>query len=618
MRTTAGILVALAMLSAQAIVSADTIDEDIADGAMLFQSHCAYCHDRSLPRMPSRDGLKEKDPRDVYTAISAGVMAPYARDLSHAERRAVAEFATAQSLGDFASGAAAIPLSAYCANKPDGAVSNVTSGWNGWGKNIANTRFQAAAQAGLSSAEVPRLKLKWAFGVPAVSTMSGHPVIADGRLFFGTISGLVVALDATSGCALWVFEAAAGVRTSLVLGKLADGSVSLFFGDLSGKVYALDPNSGELRWSMLADTHPHLRITGTPVYHDNRLYVPLSSLEEVAGAMPDYECCTFRGGVLSLDAANGKALWKRHTIAEQPSKRGKNAIGAQRWAPSGAAVWTAPTLEPATNTLYIVTGDSYSDPAAPESDAIMALAMDSGEIKWITQTLSGDSYTIACLDSSPEAQVACPDSNGPDLDFGSSPVLVKRSDGTRLLLAGQKSGWMYALNPDTGEISWKTEVGPGGIVGGIEWGFAADQDKTYVAISGAWEKGAGEAGGITALNLDDGTKAWEVTPHQGSCTDKERCNTGQLAAVTVIDGAVFSGSLDGYLRAYDADTGKVLWAYDTARTFATVNGVAARGGSINGPGPAIANGHVYVNSGYGMWNLWMPGNALVTFSVDGK
>ena len=613
MRMIVNILAAVAILTANGKISADTIDS-----AALFQTHCAHCHVRSLPRMPSRDDLKERDPRDIYTAISAGLMSSYARSLSHAERRAVSEFAAGRSLGDFASGAAAIPASAYCANKPDGAITDIESGWNGWGNDLANTRFQLATQAGLASAEVPRLQLKWTFGVPAVSTMSGQPAIADGRLFFGTFSGLVVALDARSGCALWVFEAHAGVRTAVVLGKLANGSVSLFFGDLSGNVYALDPNSGASQWTVLADEHPHVRITGTPIYHDNRLYVPLSSLEEVAGAMPDYECCTFRGGVLSLDAASGKALWKRHTIAEAPSKRSKNAIGAQRWAPSGAAVWTAPTLEPTTNTLYIVTGDSYSDPAAPESDAVMALAMDSGEIKWITQTLSGDSYTIACLDPSPESMVACPESNGPDLDFGASPVLVSRSDGTRLLLAGQKSGWMYALNPDSGAIIWKTEVGPAGIVGGIEWGFAADGDKAYVAISGAWEKGPGEAGGISALNLDDGSTAWAVAPHQGSCDGKERCNTGQLAAVTVIDGAVFSGSLDGFLRAYDTANGHVLWAFDTARDFDTVNGVEARGGAINGPGPAIANGHVYVNSGYGMWNRWMPGNALITFSVDGK
>jgi len=620
MRVTLTILLACFTMFFSGSGIADNIEDDVVadSGEVLFQASCAYCHDRKLPRMPSRAGLKEKDPRDIYTAISAGVMAPYARALSHGERRAVAEYAAGKSLGDFASGAAAIPQAAYCANKPDNTVTNIDAGWNSWGNNLANTRYQGAAGAGMTTDEVSKLRLKWVFGVPAVSTMSGHPVIADGRLFIGTFSGLVIALDANSGCALWAFEADAGVRSSLTLGKLPDGKVRLFFGDLSGKVYAIDPNTGEETWSMLADDHPHIRITGTPVYHDNRLYVPLSSLEEVAGAMPDYECCTFRGGVLSVDASTGKSLWKTYTINEAPSRRGKNAIGTQRWAPSGAAVWTAPTLDPSTNSIYVVTGDSYSDPAAPESDAVMALAMDTGKVKWTTQTLAGDAYTIACMDSSPESMVACPESNGPDLDFGSSPILVERTDGSRILLAGQKSGWLYALDPASGKVIWKTEVGEGGIVGGIEWGFATDAEKAYVAIAGAWEKGPGEAGGISAVNLSDGSFAWEVEPHQGTCAGRDGCNTGQLAAVTVIDGAVFSGSLDGHLRAYDTATGAVIWDGDTYGDHETVNGVEARGGSINGAGPAVVNGHVYVNSGYGMWNLWMPGNALVTFSIDGK
>ena len=620
MRTVMSILVTAGILCLAAPCTADdgAGPATTERGAALFQANCAYCHSRNLPRMPSLDALREKDPRDIYSAISAGVMAPYARTLSHDDRRAVSEYAAGKPLGDFASGAAAIPRSAYCAKPADTAVTNIDAGWNSWGNNLANTRFQPAEQAGLTPADVARLKLKWVFGVPAVTTMSGHPVVADGRLFFGTFSGLVIALDAASGCALWVFEADAGVRSSLTLGKRPDGSVRLFFGDLSGKVYAVDPNTGKADWSLLADDHPHIRITGTPVYHDNRLYVPLSSLEEVAGAMPDYECCTFRGGVLSVDASSGKSLWKTYTIKEAPSKRGKNAIGTQRWAPSGAAVWTAPTLDPATNTLFVVTGDSYSDPAAPESDAVMAIAMDSGDIKWTTQTLAGDAYTIACMDPSPESMVACPDSNGPDLDFGSSPVLARRSDGSRILLAGQKSGWLYALDPANGTMIWKTKVADGGIVGGIEWGFATDAAKAYVAIAGAWEKGPGEAGGISAVNLDDGSLAWEVKPHQGTCAERAGCNTGQLAAVTVIDGAVFSGSLDGHLRAYDAATGAVIWDGDTYGDFATVNGVPARGGSINGAGPAIANGYVYVNSGYGMWNKWMPGNALLAFSIDGK
>ena len=289
-------------------------DAQKLDGSQLYMLNCAHCHNRNLPRMPSLADLKEKDPRDVFSAISAGVMAPYTRALSHAQRRAITEYATGQPLGDFASGASALPQSAYCDRPSEKPIRNVNSGWNSWGNDLANTRFQTSEAAALTPDEVSDLKFKWAFGVPAVSTMSGHPIVAEDRLFFGTFSGLVIALNAKTGCALWAYEAHAGVRTALTLGKLNDGKTNLFFGDLSGKVYALDPSTGRERWLITADQHPHVRITGTPVYHANRLYIPISSLEEVAGAMPDYECCTFRGGILVVDASTGETIWKRHTV----------------------------------------------------------------------------------------------------------------------------------------------------------------------------------------------------------------------------------------------------------------------------------------------------------------
>ena len=586
------------------------------EGAEVYQANCAYCHDRELIRMPSRDELLKKDALEVYSTISSGVMAPYTRDLSHDEKRAVTEYVTGKSLGDYASGAAAIPAEAYCQTAPEGKVSRADSGWNSWGNDAANTRYQSVTKAGLLKADIPNLKYKWAFGVPGVSSMSGQPAVADGRLFFGTWSGLVIALDAESGCALWVYEASGGVRTAITLGDLGNGNISLFFGDLAGKAYSLDPTTGKENWTIQADDHDHARITGSPVYYDNRLYIPLSSLEEVAGSMHDYECCTFRGGVMSVDAKTGDTIWKTRTIAEAPSKRKRNSVGTQLWAPSGAAVWTAPTIDPETRSIYVVTGDSYSVPAAPESDAVMAFDMDTGEVKWTTQTLAGDAFTVACISSGEDA--GCPENHGPDLDFGSSPVLTTNSDGERLLLAGQKSGWLYALEPLTGKIKWKNKVGPGGIVGGIEWGFAVDSAKAYVAIAGAWELGPGEAGSISAIDLNSGKLVWKTGPSKTACNGVERCNTGQLAAVTALDGVVFSGSLDGHLRAYDSETGKIIWDYNTSNTYSSVNGVEAVGGSINGPGPAVAQGHVYVNSGYGMWNLWMPGNALIALSVNGE
>ena len=585
-------------------------------GPALYGTYCARCHEQTISRMPTRAALRERDPRDIYVAMSAGLMAPYAREMSNGERRAIAEYLSGQSLGAFASIAETIPKKAYCEGRVEGSR-NVGGAWNGWGVDLSNTRFQSGDAAGLSRADIKKLKLKWAFGVPAVTTMSGQPTVVEGRLYFGTFSGLLLALDAKSGCVLWAYEAEAGIRTAIHFGRDADGVAVLYFGDLGGSVYAVDAMSGEPRWVTRPDDHPHLRITGSPVYYNGSVYVPLSSLEEVAGAMPDYECCTFRGGVVALDATNGALRWKTHTIAEAPSARGPNAAGTERYGPSGAAIWSAPTLDPEHNLLYVTTGDSYSDPPAPESDAVMAITMDRGEVRWIRQTTAGDAYTLACLEESEVGRIGCPESDGPDVDYGASPVLRDLPDGSRILLAGQKSGWLYGMDPTNGEIRWQTRLAQGGIVGGIEWGFAADEHAAYVALSDAWEKGAGEAGGIAAVRIADGVTEWEVPPVSGSCDGIERCNSGQLAAVSAMPGVAFSGSLDGHLRAYATETGDVLWDYDTRRDFKTVNGVEARGGSLNGPGATIADGMIYTVSGYGLWNLWMPGNVLLAFSVDG-
>ena len=246
----------------------------------------------------------------------------------------------------------------------------------------------------------------------------------------------------------------------------------------------------------------------------------------------------------------------------------------------------------------------------------MAMAMDTGRILWTRQTLPGDAWNVGCLETSSAGRVNCPESAGPDYDLGSSPVLTTLADGREVLLAGQKSGVLYGLNPENGDVIWETRVGDGGVFGGIEWGFATDGEFTYAASSEALEKGPGEAGGLMAVRVADGDVVWDAPPFQDTCGSRVGCNTDQPAAVTSIPGVVFSGSLDGHLRAYDTITGRVIWDVDTVGDYDTVNGVPARGGSLNGPGPTVAGGMVYVNSGYSALGF-MPGNVLLAFSVTG-
>jgi len=586
------------------------------NGEAVYRQHCAGCHNGTLPRMPSRDALKTLTPEHVETALSSFSMRREGAPLSLAERRAVAEYVTGRSSGSYRAPLAVIPKSAYCRATN---VSNplAAAAWNGFGGNPQNTRFQRAAAAGISPAAVPRLKLKWAFGFPGVSASGSQVTVAGNRAYVGSRNGVVYALDAKSGCIAWAFEADSGVRSTPVVGRTG-GSAALYFGDANAQVYALDLVTGKLRWKVKIEIHQDAMVTGAVAVANGRVYVPVASIEEGTAVIPTYECCTFRGSIVALDTVTGEALWKTFTIADPPQKTTKTAAGTQLWGPSGGGVWSTPVLDPGRNRMYITTGDNYSQPATASSDAIMALAMDTGKILWTTQALAGDAWNTGCLDEANGAgRAQCPSAPGPDHDFGSAPVMATLAGGRRVLLAGQKSGMLYGLDPETGKFLWKTQVGDGGTLGGIEWGFATDNARAYVALSSAFEKKAGEAGGIAAIDVADGTIKWRTPPSGDTCGGRAGCNTGQPAAVSAIPGMVFSASLDGHLRGYEAETGQVIFDTDTAHDFQTVNGVKASGGSMNGPGSTVAGGMLYVSSGYGSLGF-MPGNVLLAFSVDGK
>jgi polyvinyl alcohol dehydrogenase (cytochrome) len=555
-------------------------------------------------------------PEHIESELAAFSMRRQGAKLTPAERRAVAEFLTGRPAGSYRAPIALIPKTAYCTAAATSGDPLSGPSWNGWGINLQNTRHQSAAAAGLTAADVPRLKLKWSFGFAGASASGSQVTVVGNRIFVGSRNGVLYTLDRQTGCLVWAFEADAGTRSTPVVVQ-AGNAATVYFGDSHAQVYALDAATGALKWKVKVEEHPDAMITGGVVVHNGRLYVPVSSLEEGTAAMATYECCTFRGSVLALDAASGKQLWKTYTIPRAAQPVGKNSAGTQLHAPSGAAVWSAPALDPERNRLYITTGDSYSNPAAPESDAIMALAMDSGRVLWTRQTLPGDAWNTGCFGSNPTEKVNCPSNAGPDYDFGSSPALVTLQGGQRVLLAGQKSGVMFGVNPDTGEVLWKTQAGDGGVLGGIEWGFSTDGTVAYASLSSAMEKKPGEAGGLVAINVADGSRRWSAPPAANTCGGRQGCNTAQPAAVSSMPGVVFSGSLDGHFRAYDSNNGKVLLDVNTTDEYDTVNGIPARGGSINGPGATIAGGMVFVNSGYSTIGF-MPGNVLLAFSVDGK
>lgn len=399
-------------------------------------------------------------------------------------------------------------------------------------------------------------------------------------------------------------------------------------------MYAVDAISGELIWKRRVDEFPGATMTAAPTLSAGSLYVGTSSGEEVIGANPKYECCKFRGGVAALDAATGEVRWKSFTIPEEPKPVRKNKNGVQLYGPSGAGVWSSPTVDLERGVVYVTTGDSYSDPAAGNSDAFVAFDIKTGKLLWSRQTTAGDAFTIDC--GLPEAlKTNCPEANGPDVDFGSSAMLVDLPNKRRALIAGQKSGVVHAIDPDrNGEILWQTSIGKGGALGGIQWGTAFDGSRVYVALSdiqpepappgtpgaqpsfiGAMRLNPRVGGGMFALNPENGNIVWN-TPHPG-CGERPGCSPAQSAAVTAIPGVVFSGGLDGHLRGYASDTGKIIWDVDTAQAYKTVNGVQGNGGSLDGPGPVVVGGMLFVNSGYAFVG-GMPGNVLLAYSIDGR
>jgi polyvinyl alcohol dehydrogenase (cytochrome) len=583
--------------------AARDVSAQVPDGEQVFKQSCASCHTGAPDsRAPSLDALKARTPQAVIESLMTGAMRPQGSRMSGPERRAVAEFVTGKKVGGDVTGAETGRCTASMR------AGGGAGAWSGWSPTNTNTRFQSREMAGLAAADVPRLTVKWALGFPDASVAWSSPTVAGGRVYVGSQNGTVYALDAKTGCIYWTYSAAGGVRTAIAIGPGGGASALAYFGDTAANAYALNAETGRVVWTRKVDDHPLARITGSPTLHAGRLYVPVSSYEESQGADPRYGCCSFRGSVSALDAATGRVIWKTSMITDPLQRRGTSTVGVPLWGPSGSGIWSAPTIDEGRKRIYVATGNAYSAPAHASTNAVVALDLDSGAIRWMRQVTPGDVYLSNCRAGNPN----CPETNGPDFDFGSPPVLT-HAEGRDLLVIGQKSGIAFALDPaHDGEVMWEYRAGQGGVLGGIEWGAAVDGDNAYFAVSDITQP---KPGGIHAVRLSTGQRTWFTAPPAPICGTGRTCNAAQSAAVTAIPGVVFSGSNDGALRAYSTATGAIVWEFDTNKDFTTVNGVPAKGASLIGPGPVVAGGMVYVNSGYGAFG-GRPGNVLLAFGVE--
>jgi polyvinyl alcohol dehydrogenase (cytochrome) len=597
----------------QAQAGVPSRDEDrlgTESGFGIFQQRCTRCHGNpgAAEHAPAPSTLRQLSPEAIYSALATGTMKVQGQSLSAEEKRRVAESLSGRPLGEAQLGDAR-NMPNHCSSTTSFHDISTEPAWNGWGAGFSNARFQPAQAAGLSADQVPRLKLKWAFGYPHGVTAAGQPTVVSGRVFVGTDIGYVYSLDAATGCLYWSFQTKASVRNAISIGPVAGqaGKYAAYFGDAKANVYALDAATGELLWTVHVEDHFTARITGAPTLDGDRLYVPVSSFEEFAAEAPDYPCCTFRGSVVALDSSSGRQVWKTYVVPDEPKPTRKNSTGMQLFAPAGASVWNSPTVDVERHAIYFGTGDSETEPAVKTSDSVLALDMNTGKVLWTFQGTENDAYLVGCSGPAKKRSGNCPKVEEPDWDFGASPILRTLPNGQRLLIAAQKSGNVFGLDPDRqGALIWKVNVEnkrprPNPV---LVWGGAADEQKAYFGLT---------SGGMVAIRLEDGTQQWFMPMVAKGFS---RVRAGMSAAATVIPGAVFVGGWDGTLHALSTTNGRKLWEFSTARKFTTVNQVAAHGGSFGAPGPTVAGGMLFVGSGYGVFGDDLPGNVLLAFSIE--
>ena len=590
-------------------------------GESVYQARCSGCHEQTNDRIPPRDALQKMPSVRILRALDSGAMMAVAFTMSRDDRMAVASY-----LGTTAS-VSTPPASAYCADRGVKLAATAKTSWNGWGPDGgnggSNARFQSGDAARLSIDQVRGLKLKWAFGFDGDVTAFAAPTVIDDQLFVGSAAGLIHAMSARTGCLQWVFQANGPVRSSILaapLGVSNSGKHALLFGDMTGWFYAVEAETGKLLWKVHVETHDSTRLSGGPAMYGGTVYVPVASWEETRAGDPGYACCTFRGSVVALRISDGKQLWKTY-MTGVPVENGKSPRGTPNFGPSGVGVWSAPGVDAKRKLLYVATGDNYSKPATELSDSVVAMDMATGGIVWSRQLTAEDVYSGACAGPG--------GSCGPDFDFGSSPILTHSAEGRELLLAGQKSGIVWALDPvKKGEIVWQARVGVGGTNGGVQWGMATDGQRVFAAVSDIKRlRQASQTdgrrsildpntgGGLTALRVADGKQEWQVVATPCPEGSPSGCSPSQPGAVTEIPGVVFATSTDGHIRAHSAENGKLLWEFNTMRDFDTVNGVKGHGGSIDGPGAVVVNGMVFISSGYPR-NGGVAGNVLLAFGPE--
>lgn len=598
-------------------------------GKAVFDRNCAACHANPDPgsRAPALAALHRLSAGAIHTALTTGVMRAQGSALSTQEMTDVVAYLAAPE-ATAAGGDTAWIDSHRCAADARSVDLSPAATVPSWGVDAENTRRLSAARAKLATADLGRLEVAWAFAMPRTSGLRAQGVTVGHTLFYSaTQAGMLLALDTRTGCVKWAVKPPSPIRTSLAYGRLgAKGPLALVGGDDGGQIQAIDPRDGRPIWRADPRRDKTAPLTGSPQIAGGRIIVPISGFDVAAAGSPKFECCKVHGAVAALDAATGKVLWTFDTMPDARPLGVSNAAGTPVYGPSGAPIWNSPSVDLKRGLVFAGTGENTSPPATETSDSVIAIDLATGKAKWVRQALKNDVWNMSCpqgRDSGGKPGPNCffydtTQSVLRDHDFGAGPIVFRGRGGRDVILAGQKSGDVWALDPDSGKVLWRRKFGPGTALGGVHWGIATDGVRVFAPISDPWVKPDESAAGLHAIDVATGKVAWEwkASPDCGGGRDKRvmgcAFHYGLSAAPLVIDGAVLAGSLDGKLWVFDAATGKVLGVHDTARSFETVNGLAGTGGAIDASAVFAGDGMVFVNSGYGQFNQ-QPGNVLIAF-----
>ncbi|MEP7209461.1 MAG: PQQ-binding-like beta-propeller repeat protein [Alphaproteobacteria bacterium] len=612
-----------------------------APGEKIYQADCATCHDHSdVTRAPSKEQLQAMSLQFINYTLTSGKMKVQGAKLSAEERGTLVNY--------LANNPAFGPSNSTPANWADASLcpadrrtvdlkGPVIS--EGFGFDRLNTRALTAKQAGLTTAQFSKLDLAWSIGFPNIAEMRSQGAIVGTTMFFPVAAtGQMYAIDlsGTKPCFKWVYTSPGGapLRTSAAYGTRADGTPMVVFSGLDSTVHAVDPKTGKAFWTKAVGAYTYSMTTGTPTVLKDRIIVPVAQFEIAAAGDDKVLCCTNHGYVLSLDPKTGEQQWRYDTMPDATKVRNRKD-GQPYYGPSGAPIWNSPAVDEKRGLVYFGTGEANSEPTHKNTDALIAIDLKTGKEKWSFQATGRDIYLYGCGPTGrvPANRQNCSqDTVYRDVDFGASLILGKMKNGKELVYAGQKSGAVWALDPDTGKVVWTTPIGTGSALGGVHWGMAYNNDTVYVPIANVGGPLPGEPPidpklkpGMYALDAATGKIKWMYSPEPPAAAGapapaagapparaRPARNATFSAAPAVIDGAVVAAALDGTVYAIDAKDGKLLWSYQTAKTYETSNGIPGKGGSVEANAITAANGTLLVTSGYGQFGE-IPGNVLLAF-----